>query len=298
VVREVLLGGVHRIVHTVAVALETAAQPCHPETGYPARNDVAPYLFELSGGLVAAYSRAAPDGPEPNEDRAGWWSIGDRAVVLAIADGAGGHAAGGAAAELALGAMGDTLGAAGTNDDLRTCLLDAFELANRRVVNLKTGAAATLAAALIEGHTLRTFHAGDAQIVITGQRGKVRVQTIPHSPVGYAVEAGMLAQAEAIHHDERHLVSNVVGVADMHIEVGAPVRLQPLDTVVVASDGIFDNLEVPEVIDAVRAGPLGDGAARLAALCRQRMEAPLAGEPSKADDATFILFRPGKGTAR
>lgn len=281
-----------------AVDVETVIQPARPNVGPRPRDDAAPRLTEVAGGLVAFYSRSAPDGPEPNEDRTGWWTLAERSVALAVADGAGGHAQGGRAAQLALAALGQAVaGASEGGADLRASVLDGFELANRRILELKTGAAAALAVALVEGRTLRTFHAGDAQILVVGQRGKLRLQTMPHSPVGYAVEAGMLDQSDAIHHDERHLVSNLVGSPEMHIEVSAPLRLQVFDTVVVASDGVFDNLQVPEIVNIVRAGPLAAAAAELASWCHQRMADPAAGEPSKVDDATFILYRPGRRTA-
>ena len=263
-----------------------------------ARDDSLPRTIDAPAGQVAVYSRSAPDGPEPNQDRVGWWTAREGSIVLAVADGAGGHATGGLAAGLALASLAESLApAAGEDADLRACVLDGFELANRRIIDLKTGAAATLAAALVESRTVRCFHAGDAQVLIVGQRGKVRVQTIPHSPVGYAVEAGVIDQQDAIFHDERHLVSNVVGSADMHIEVSAPIRLKVFDTVVVASDGVFDNLEVPEIVEIVRAGPLSAAAQQLAEHCRQRMADPGLGEPSKVDDATFLLFRPARPTA-
>jgi serine/threonine protein phosphatase PrpC len=226
-----------------------------------ARDDRVPDLRQVAGGSAAVYSRAAPGSAAPNEDRAACWALGP---------------------EL----------------DLRASILEGFEQANRRVLGLKTGAAATLAVAAVEGRAVRAYHAGDAQVLVVGQRGRVRLQTTPHSPVGYAVEAGVLDQADAIHHDDRHLVSNVVGSTDMSIEVSAPVRLRMRDTIVVASDGLFDNLQVPELVAMVRAGPLAAAARSLAARCYQRMAEPAAGEPSKADDVTFVLFRPFAGTTR
>ncbi|MBW2527028.1 MAG: protein phosphatase 2C domain-containing protein [Deltaproteobacteria bacterium] len=244
----------------------------------------------LGEGLV--YSRRAPGWAEANEDRAGCWQLGQDALVLAVADGAGGHATGGQAADLALDGMAEALAELGAGEGgAAAALLAGFDRANRRVMSLRTGAATTLAAVLVEGRMVRTFHSGDSQALVTGQRGKIRLLTTAHSPVGYAVEAGVLDQREAIHHDERHLVSNLVGAPDMHIEVSAPVRLQTRDTVVVASDGLFDNLQVGEVVEFARIGPLTAAAERLAARCRQRMEEPGESEPSKVDDVTFILYR-------
>jgi serine/threonine protein phosphatase PrpC len=109
--------------------------------------------------------------------------------------------------------------------------------------------------------------------------------------VGYAVEAGMLDGEEALHHDERHLVSNLVGSAEMRIEVGSPLELAPLDTVLLASDGLFDNLLQPEIVDEIRVKPLEQVARTLAEAAASRMDEPAQGQPSKPDDLTFLLYR-------
>jgi serine/threonine protein phosphatase PrpC len=124
-----------------------------------------------------------------------------------------------------------------------------------------------------------------------GQRRKVKLQTVSHSPVGYAVEAGLIDEHEAMHHDERHVVSNMVGAVDMRIEVGSPIRLAPRDTALLATDGLFDNLNPAEVVDIVRAGPLDRAANDLAARAAERMRTPDAKHASKPDDLTFVLYR-------
>ena len=92
------------------------------------------------------------------------------------------------------------------------------------------GAATTLTVVEIEGESVRPFHVGDSFMLITGQRGKVKSRTIPHSPTGYAVASGLLDEKEALHHDERHVISNVIGSAEMRIDVGSPIELAPKDT--------------------------------------------------------------------
>jgi serine/threonine protein phosphatase PrpC len=119
----------------------------------------------------------------------------------------------------------------------------------------------------------------------------VKWQTIPHSPVGFAVEAGVLDEEEAMHHEERHVVSNVVGSAEMRIEIGPEIRLAPRDTVVLASDGLLDNLTMDEIIARVRKGRLDKAVRRLAVDTRRRMTCPEEGQPSKPDDTTIIAYR-------
>jgi serine/threonine protein phosphatase PrpC len=143
----------------------------------------------------------------------------------------------------------------------------------------------------IAGNTLRPYHVGDSAMLVVGQRGKVKLQTVSHSPVGYALESGLLEEKEALHHDERHLISNMVGSADMRIEVGSPIRLALRDTVLLATDGLLDNLTLQEIADGIRTGPLAASAQNLARTCLRRMREPEADHPSKPDDVTFLLFR-------
>ena len=159
------------------------------------------------------------------------------------------------------------------------------------VIDLGVGAATTLALAEIQGDRVRPYHIGDSQVVIVGQRGRLKAQTISHSPVGFALEAGVLDAREAMHHEDRHIVSNVIGTAEMRIEFGALQKLAVRDTVLLGSDGLFDNLHLSEIVEWVRKGPLHAAMHRLVDACRQRMVVTDAEHPSKPDDLTVVAFR-------
>ncbi len=78
----------------------------------------------------------------------------------------------------------------------------------------------TLAVVELFGDRARAYHVGDAQVVVCNNRGRVRYQSTSHSPVGYAVAAGMLGSRQALQHQRRHVVSNVVGNESMKVEIG------------------------------------------------------------------------------
>lgn len=253
----------------------------------------APAPRGFAGGRVVLYSAPAPDkGDAPNEDAAAIVPLGPRRGVLAVADGLGGQPGGHTASAVALHTLEAALEeVSGEEESLRGAVLDGVERANRAVRELGIGAATTLVVAEVVNGTLRPYHVGDSGLLVLGQRGRLRLQTVAHSPVGYAVESGLLDAEEALHHDERHLISNIVGTADMRIEVGSPLALAPRDTVLLATDGLFDNMTLGEVVETVRCGPLQSAATALAKRCAERMQRPGAGEPSKPDDLTFLLFR-------
>ena len=101
----------------------------------------------------------------------------------------------------------------------------------------------------------------------------------------------MIDEVEAMHHEERHIVSNVLGTPEMRIELGPMLRMAARDTVLLATDGLFDNLHVPEVVEFVRKGPLKTAVRRLAEVATERMLNPAPGLPSKPDDLTIVAYR-------
>jgi serine/threonine protein phosphatase PrpC len=168
---------------------------------------------------------------------------------------------------------------------------EALESANQRVRELGVGAATTFAGASIRDTLVRTLHVGDSEVVMMGQRGAIRLQTVSHSPVGYAREAGLLDEEEALLHEDRHIVSNMIGAEDMRVEIAGATRMAPHDTLLLASDGLFDNLFLGEIVEICRKGPLERAADQLEQRAWERMSGAEPGLPCKADDLSFILFR-------
>jgi serine/threonine protein phosphatase PrpC len=254
----------------------------------------APVQHAIAGGEAVVFSIRCPGKETPNEDTAALIPLDAASAVLAVADGLGGIRGGNQASSAAIHALRSSLSEwaeASHENDLRSAILDGIERANRAVLDLGTGAATTLAVAEIQNNAVRPYHVGDSIVLVTGQRGKIKLQTVPHSPVGFAVEAGMLDESEAMHHEERHIVSNVIGSADMRIEVGSSVALAARDTVLIASDGLPDNLHLDEIVSRLRKGAVEKAARRLAADSRERMTRPAGDAPHKPDDLTFVVFR-------
>lgn len=246
----------------------------------------------LGGGRIAVFSARCPGRESANEDAAAVIPFGDASCVLVVADGMGGERAGDRASAIAVNSMRSVLAAAAKSGaPLRGAILDGIEGANEQVRELGVGAATTLAAVEIDGDTVRPYHVGDSTILLVGGRGKLKLQTIAHSPVGFALEAGLLDEVEAMHHEDRHLVSNMLGATDMRIEVGSTRRLAARDTLVLASDGLSDNLHTEEIVAALAGRSLEESAAELAGVARRRMFDPRDDEPSKPDDLTIVLYR-------
>lgn len=255
---------------------------------------VEPELVTLAvaGGQACAYTAREPGKETENEDTVAVIPYGPGATVLVVADGAGGLPAGKRASLTAVSTLAAALQAAMEHTTvLRNAILNGIEAANEAVMALANGSATTLTVIAIEGRTVRSYQVGDSEALVIGQRGVIRLQTTAHSPTGFAVEAGLLDHREALHHEERHLVSNFLGTSDMSIDIGAAVEMRPRDTVLVASDGLMDNVHLEEIIEYVRKGPLLAGLTAAIEAAQQRMRGEREGDPCKPDDLSLILFR-------
>ena len=255
-----------------------------------------PEGIAVTGGTIALYTSQAPDKSTVNEDCCAVIPVNPETVVLAIADGAGGHDAGDKASKTVI----KTLVLALKNLDeipVRSAILNAIDAANAHICDKLHGAATTVAIAEITGNTARTYHVGDSGVCIVGGRGKLKMQTIHHSPTGYGVEAGLIGAEDALEHHERHLVSNLVGDEQMSVEIGSPLTLADRDTVILGSDGLYDNLYLEEIAHGAHKGPLASAAGLLVDSVNTRMDGDGGRGPGKPDDLTIMLYRRDRGPA-
>ncbi len=255
-----------------------------------ARDDHRPQA--LSGETVdfAFFSQASAGTAARNEDGAAIWELKSGQVLVAVADGMGGHPGGGDAAATAIEALDREVTAARARP-LRGAIMDAFERANRGLLEQGRGSGTTLVVVEIDAGTVRSYHAGDSRALLVGSRGRVKLETLEHSPTGYAVASGWLDRDDSLVHDDRSYLSNCVGASDMRIDVGPSIRMAPRDTLLVASDGVLDNIRHQTVIDSIRSGSLLDAAESLRMQARSAMSGDDPDLPAHPDDATAVLVR-------
>lgn len=269
-----------------------AAVPLDEAKFYLRREMTAPEALVVGGGDAVVFTRARRAGRAPNEDAASVVPIDEDCVVLLLADGMGGTADGARAAAIAITRTVERLLVRSEGEGgVRNAILDGIEESNRAIRKLDLGAGTTILAIEIANGTLRSYHAGDSMAVLIDARGQPTWRTPPHSPVGYAVEAGLLDETAAMSHESRHLLANALGTQAMHIEVAARRPLKPGDTLLLGSDGLFDNLLLEEIAQHVHGRDLVSAVAELAATAGRRMSTPGTSELSKPDDLTVIAFR-------
>jgi serine/threonine protein phosphatase PrpC len=260
----------------------------NPQVIYTEQQRLESRLHEFPGGAVAVFSVCAADKTGVNEDSVALLPVDENRGLIVVADGVGGQAAGYQASRIAVEELGSVIKVCnGGGIELREAVLQGIDRANRKILALGTGSATTIVVAELDHGVVRNYHVGDSILLVTGQRGRLKRLTIAHSPVGYGLESGLLDEIEAMASDERHIVSNVVGCTDMRIEVGPRLKLARYDTLLLASDGLSDNLVVDDIINHIRTGALQQAASALMDDCLSRMAAG-----GHIDDLTVVLFRP------
>lgn len=253
----------------------------------------APERLPAGGGNTALFTTPRQPGASVNEDAAAVAPVGTDHAVLLLADGMGGAAAGDRASGITIQrTVGHLADAAPEERAIRNAVLDGIEDANREIRDMDVGAGTTILAAAVSGPHIRCYHAGDSMALIVDDLGHVRWKTMPHSPTGYAIESGLMDEAFAMRSQARHLLANAVGKAEMHVEVGAPVLLRPGETLIMASDGLFDNLHLREIGERVGGLELEHAVRELSDTALARMADPKGTSPSKPDDLTILVYRP------
>lgn len=248
-------------------------------------------------GVVVGYA-GRPEGGGRCEDAALVIDLGGGSWVLAVADGMGS----GPRADDASATIVDCLAARATSiasdSASRIEVLDAIEEASATIREWGVGAATTVMVVEIDDGQYRTYHVGDSESLVTGQRGRLKWQTISHSPVGYAMASGLLEAGAAFVHEDRHLVDSMLGLDGMRVDLGERRRFDLRDTLILATDGLLDNLSVEDIVETIRKGAIEAAAESLLSRAMARMVDEDVDAPGKPDDLAFILFRPLATTSR
>lgn len=245
--------------------------------------------FEHPLGTVVVRLASGPDRPtgRAGEDAAAVIACGPDALVLAVADGMGGQRGGARASKVAVETLAEHVRETSAEPG---AIVEAFDEAQTRTRGRRGAGATTMVVALITAKGLRLFNVGDSEAMLLNTRGRVKTRTTAQSPVGYLVAAGALMPDEALLHEYRHLLSSAIGIDAMRLEVCPQVAVAKKDTLVMGSDGMFDNVFEHEVLETIRVRDLEKAGDQLATLVASRMRG--GGPPSKTDDMSFILFRP------
>lgn len=231
-----------------------------------------------------------------NEDTLLVQPVSENGIILAVADGVGSASNAQQASAQLLKTLSKQLATLTQNnekntlDKVRNIILDTISNSNK-TMSSKAGFLTTITICAIHNRMIQVFQIGDSGLLICGQRGKLKYKTTAHSPVGYALESGMINATQAIHHPENHLVDNLIGTEVANIEMNTPIRLTDHDTVFLATDGLFDNITPEDIIETIRKGKI-EKISKTMADCIQNQRTPVKHNAFiKDDDCSFIICR-------
>lgn len=239
-------------------------------------------------GLVVASLTDVGRTRKNNEDAVGdpWMlpeldvpaTVAARGVLLAVADGMGGHADGEVASRLAVEALFRSYYAA--SGDLREDLRSAVEEADTAVrggpadpsapprpSELRRGT--TLVAAVVAAGSVHVANVGDSRAYLLHE-GVLTQVTRDHSLVAEEVRAGILTPAEARRFPYRNVVMRALGGTDRAEVELFDVPWTVGDRLLLCSDGLHGPVPDELIVEALRDLPPGAAAKALVAIANAR----------------------------
>ncbi|HEX8966338.1 MAG TPA: protein phosphatase 2C domain-containing protein [Chloroflexota bacterium] len=211
-------------------------------------------------------------------------------LLVAVADGMGGHKAGEVASALAVETLRHAMATADPAATSDVLLTGAVELGNRTIWQAaaddvdKDGMGTTLVCALVSA---------DGQVVIANvgdsrayaySNGEALLVTEDHTWVNQQVLAGQMSAREARHSPFRNLLTRTLGNAPrVDVDLFTGLRLEANDALILVSDGVTGYLDEADLSAVMRDAPNAQAAAD-----RLVEEAILRGG---ADNATAVVVR-------
>lgn len=177
---------------------------------------------------------------------------GSDVVILALADGMGGHDRGEVASRAAIDTLLDHFASA-DNDDPVLLLKQAYRAANKSI--FEDGSAkgehsimgTTLVAAVIRDDDLTIGNVGDSRAYLA-RAGRLNQITADHSLVAEQVKMGVMTEDEARGSSHKNIITRAIGHRE-RVEVDIfEIKLLPEDRLFLSSDGIHDFIEDEEML--------------------------------------------------
>jgi len=190
-----------------------------------------------------------------NEDRLGCWQR-EGALLLAVADGMGGHAHGEVAAQIAVDHLGQAFGNAArpvvTAPDqfltgaVRQAHAQITEQAQQR--NLGDTPRTTIVTCLVQDGQAWWTHVGDSRFYLI-RKGRVAARTRDHTYVQQLVDSGKIREEAAENHPDRNRVMRCLGGPQAPaIDPVQSLALENDDVLLLCSDGLWGPLTQRQIL--------------------------------------------------
>jgi len=212
------------------------------------------------------YQESRQGGRANNEDRTTYCYSRD-ALMMAVADGMGGHHYGEIAAQIAIQTLADTF-----QREARPLLSDPFRFLQKGMTNahhaildytaqhrLKDTPRTTCVACVVQDNVAYWAHSGDSRLYLM-RAGRIIAQTKDHSRIRLLVEEGMITEAQAAIHPDRNKIYSCLGSPTApEIEFSRKTPLEHGDILLLCTDGLWGIIAGEQMATALKGANLLQG---------------------------------------
>lgn len=219
-----------------------------------------------------------------NQDRTLTTRLAGGGALLAVADGMGGAAAGGLAAEIAVRYLENAVSGQGVRADI---LAETLTCASREIASFSQadasldGMGTTLTVVAVHDGTASWAHVGDSRLYHLGAGG-LRQISRDHRFLQDLIDCGDVTLAELPGHPLRNVLDQCLGCPGVRPDRGS-FAVSPRDLLLLTSDGVHDHVTPDRMAELL-----------LSAMCLEDMAGALIAEARRAgstDDLSAVLCR-------
>ena len=231
-----------------------------------------------------------------NQDRVGHWSTSE-CVLMAVADGLGGHPHGEVAAEIAIRLLGAAFEreARPTIEDPHGFLFRAIGSAHVAILRegerreLSDTPRTVIVACIVQDGTAYWTHVGDSRLYLV-RDGRIVHRTRDHTVVQELIDSGRMREEAALSHPERNrLLQCLGGYATPRPDPTTRAKLAKNDVVLLCSDGFWAPITQRQLLHELMTRDLAPAVDELAELAERR-----AGPSSDNISVVAMTWREGK----
>lgn len=188
-----------------------------------------------------------------NQDRFFVREFEDRAILLAVADGMGGEAGGGLAAQKAIEVIKEfNLNPAGVED----AFCAVFQEADRRISEITRqnprfrGMGTTLTAAYLIKEEIHWAHVGDSRLYLF-RDGRLTQVTEDDTFVHHLAKGGVITQAQARNHPMQNILLYCLGCPPLRVSYGR-FKVQKDDLFLLCTDGLYHEVNEKKMVSILK----------------------------------------------
>jgi len=212
-------------------------------------------------------------------------------LLLAVADGMGGHAKGEEASKIALNAIARAVIPELFNDTPFTELLEkGIQNANQDILDYTTkypessGMGTTSVCAVVKGNEVHLANVGDSRAYVISD-DEIRGVTKDHSYVQALVDEGKITQAEAREHPKKNIITKAVGISPSVEADKSILTLGSDESLLLCCDGVIAHLTDEDIHKIINDSPDPQSA------CQKIVDT--ANERGGSDNISLIILSAG-----